>query len=222
MAEYIKARKWNGKDLKGEWRFEYKIDGVRMLRDENDNPISRSGKPLYNLDDIDKGIRDAEVYRKDWETSISMVKTKIGGTPVQEVDVYDLEDEANGLFVRDVTNPTSEFIMRELNKAVKSGFEGLILRQGDSWIKVKPVHTADVRVTGIFGGTGQFEGMLGGFRTPYGQVGTGFTNDQRVELNDEGLVETIIEVAFMEMTKDNKFRHPRFIRLRPDKNEESL
>ena len=59
----IKPKPWKGNDLKGEWVSTYKLDGVRMLRDEDGKPVSRSDKPLYNLDHISLDITDAEIFK---------------------------------------------------------------------------------------------------------------------------------------------------------------
>jgi DNA ligase-1 len=81
---------------------------------------------------------------------------------------------------------------------------------------------------------------MGALLTPRGKVGTGFTDKQReewyewfmtqpcgiydeagekptrFELLADGAAPTI-EVDCWELTKDGKFRHPRYIRLREDK-----
>jgi hypothetical protein len=38
----IRPRNWKGGNLKGDWDFYIKIDGVRMLRDDEGNPVSRA------------------------------------------------------------------------------------------------------------------------------------------------------------------------------------
>lgn len=130
-----------------------------------------------------------------------------------------------------ITNPTAENIRIILTLALVRGVEGLVLRQGDKWLKVKPVDTYDVYVTKAIEGLGKHRGRMGALVTAYGKVGTGFTDPQRVEWWDwwkriqvaiQGkTAPRLIEVSCMSITGDGKFRHPRFIRLRPDKNEES-
>jgi ATP-dependent DNA ligase len=99
---------------------------------------------------------------------------------------------------------------------VSQGYEGLVLRQGDRWLKVKPKETYDVLVTGIVEGTGKYAGKLGALITDMGKVGTGFTDKDREDLFTLP-INTIIEVECMELTPKGKFRHPRFIRVRYDK-----
>jgi hypothetical protein len=211
----IKAKNWKGNDLKGEWEVTLKIDGVRMLRDEDGNPVSRAGKPLYNLEGIDDKITDAEIFLKDWETSVSMVRTK-DGILIKNCHAYSLDPLDDRLKDGTVTDPTAEFISRRLDEANEVGYEGLILRQGDKWLKVKPSETHDVKVVNLVEGTGKYVGMLGAMVTEKGNVGTGFTDAQRKEFWVFPL-NTIIEVECMSITKDGKFRHPRFKRVRWDK-----
>ncbi len=214
----IKAKPWNGKDLKGEWEITLKIDGVRMLRDEDGKPVSRSGKPLYNLDHVPPEITDAEIFCKDWETSVSMVRTH-DAEPVPLECVYSLSPLDERLY-SDTWNPSNgipaPFIQGYLQSMVEDGYEGLVLRQGDKWLKVKPKETYDVLVTGQVEGTGKYKGKLGAFETVMGKVGTGFTDEQREEFWNIRRP-TIIEVECMSLTKNGKFRHPRFVRVRWDK-----
>lgn len=222
VDDYIKPKLWKEKDLKGIWDFTLKIDGVRMLRADKGNPVSRSGKPLYNLGNISKKIKDAEVYRDNWESSISLCRTSVNGTDVPQEYIYSLHPLDERLVIGTYENPTAEFIQKVMEVYVGRGYEGLVLRQGKRELKVKPKETADVRITGLKPGTGKYEGMLGAFLTEHGNVGTGLTDGQREEYNDEDLIGSVIEVEFMEMTKATKMRHPRFIRARPDRDDESL
>lgn len=213
----IKAKGWNGKALKGEWEVTTKIDGVRMLRDEEGNPVSRSGKPLYNLQDVPAEVTDAEIFLDDWETSVSRVRTK-DGEPVTLDMVYSIDPVDPRLVNNSVADPLPEIITDMLAVAVACGWEGLVLRQGNTWLKVKTVETYDVEIEDLVEGSGKCKGMLGAMVTSMGKVGTGFTDAMRKEYWDmPDLVGTIIEVECMELTKDGKFRHPRFKRLRFDK-----
>lgn len=213
----IKPKLWDGKDLKGTWDFTLKLDGVRMLRDSEGNPVSRSGKPLYNLNSVPDDIVDAEVYNTDWETSVSLVRTK-DSTPVPRWFVYSLNPLDPGLLRGVHEDPTASLIEKELEKVVSQGYEGLVLRQGDRWLKVKPSENHDVTVTSMVEGTGRNVGRLGALLTPMGKVGTGFTDEEReIIWNDPTTIGSTIEVSCMSLTKGGKFRHPRYIRNRWDK-----
>jgi hypothetical protein len=224
-----KAKPWNGKNLQGIWSITRKIDGARMLRDSEGNPVSRAGKPLYNLSHIPKEITDAEIYNKDWETSMSLVRTKNNGSPVDPSFVYSLDPLDPRLDAGSIDSPSAYELNLLLYGVGEEGYEGLILRQGDKWLKVKPKNTADVFVIGFQWGTGKHSGKMGALITKYGKVGTGFSDADRLwwsmmyELHGlPWLTKQLIEVEYMEMTKYNKFRHPRFIRIREDKTEESV
>ena len=213
----IKPKLWNGKDLKGEWEVTLKIDGVRMLRDEDGNPVSRRGKPLYNLEGIDDAKTDAEIFLKDWETSVSMVRT-IDGPLVKNGWAYSLDPIDPRLVLSNMVDPSADTVQAKLESAVANGYEGLVLRQGDKWLKVKPSETHDVPVEYYIEGTGKYKGMLGAMMTGMGKVGTGFTDKQRYDLWHEKIhYFPTIEVECMSITKDGKFRHPRFKRIRWDK-----
>lgn len=224
----IKAKPWKGKDLKGTWIVTRKLDGARMLRDSEGNPVSRSGKPLYNLGHIDAKIKDAEIFLKDWETSMGLVRSSVNGSPVPESCVYSLDPLDTRLFLTKAVDPTARSIQGLLKLQLDAGDEGLILRQDDVWLKVKPKGTADVKVTGFQNGTGKHSERMGALLTNYGKVGTGFTDADRIwwqtmfDLHGlQWLTQQLIEVEYMELTDGGKFRHPRYLRLRDDKTEET-
>lgn len=210
----IKPKLWNNKDLRGDWLFTLKVDGVRGLRMEDGSVVSRAGKPLYNLDAVI--YKDFEVFTGSWEDSVSRVKTHIG-EPLQDAFIYSLDPLDCRLELYTRTNPTAAQIKAALSAAVHNGYEGLVLRQGDAWLKVKPKETYDVIITDIIEGKGKHAGVLGAVMTPMGKVGTGFTDAQRKELFNEDILGTVIEVDCMGLTPGGKFRHPRFIRHRFDK-----
>lgn len=216
MADYNKPKKWNGKDLKGFWEFTTKKDGIRTFIKDG-VATSRADKPLYNLDGLPDG--DYELFVDDWNTSVSRVRTQ-DGEPLSVDDLYSIDPLDLRLHRGVLNNPTAEEIKEVLAEVLAEGDEGLVLRQDDRWIKVKPKETYDVEVTSLQLGTGKYAGMLGAFVTSKGNVGSGLSDQQRKDLLllPKG---TIIEVECMSLTKDGKFRHPVFKRVRWDKNEQS-
>ncbi len=209
---------WKGEDLKGDWDFTIKIDGVRMLRDKDGKPVSRDGKPLFGLDNLTAFITDAEIYGGDWEKSISLVRRHDApDVPLKNVfSLFPLLDPR--LFLYRVKDPKKDDILASLKAVVEGGCEGLVLREvggKQRILKVKTKETYDVPVIDIQMGTGKHEGRMGALITPMGKVGTGFTDEQRTELLNA--VGKIIEVDCMQLTANGKFRHPRFIRVREDK-----
>lgn len=125
------------------------------------------------------------------------------------------------------------------DQALSLGYEGLIVKdpsalyewdRSTSWLKAKPLHTATLRIVGVYEGKkkGRNEGRLGGFQLE-GTIedgteiktdcGGGFTDDQR-ELffkHPEMVVGRMAEVEYMEVTKKNALRNPVFLRF-PDGN----
>lgn len=210
-----------------------KIDGVRAFWGP-DGWTSRNAKPLYNLPTlrVSEGPAEGfEAYAHDrgqtskerFKATIQAVRAK--NKPDRALDHHHLFRIApldDRLRLPDVTDPDVETITALLAKALELGHEGLVLRQGDKWVKVKPEETYDVRVTDFFEGEGKHEGRLGGFVTSRGRVGTGFSDAERVYLwglRHYDLIGRIIEVGCMGLTADGKFRHPRFERFRDDKDE---
>lgn len=182
-----------------------KIDGVRAHR-SNGQWTSRKDKPLYNLPEMPDGVY--EVYLGDWSKSVSACRT-IEGTLIHPSSLYSLYPTIDPRLV-------IKEIHYDLPPEIPAGQEGYVIHSKDGYIKIKNKYTYDVKVTGIQAGTGKHLNKMGALITEMGKVGTGFTDVQRVELLD--CVGSTIEVECMELTPDGKFRHPRFVRLRPDKD----
>lgn len=236
----IRAKPWNGKDLKGVWEFTLKIDGVRAFASAG-GWVSRNGKPLYNIPILrcippDEGY---EVYcskpgrssKENYKATIECVRAKTKDRPIRPNELYSLEPldprlQVSAIYPGEGTHalkdPRASFIRTVLKRAVAHGYEGLVLRQGSTWLKVKPVETYDVRVTGIIEGTGKHKGRMGALMTDMGKVGTGFTDEEREwfwkrQVGGEPRFKQLIEVECMQLTPAGKFRHPRFVRIRYDK-----
>lgn len=208
-----KIHDWDGSDLKGLWEITYKIDGVRAISDGK-NVTSKHGKPLYNLDHLVHTFRDAEIFRGSFKRTIESVRSSKKVDPVQADEVYSLDPLDPRLQAGALINPEATYIADLLNRVVASGYEGLILRQGDRWIKVKKFKTYDVTVTDVQPGKGKHTGRMGALLTEKGKVGGGFTDEMRERTDWIG---RIIEVKCMELTADGKFRHARYLRTRDDK-----
>lgn len=214
MKNYNKAVNWDGKDVNTPVLISYKVDGVRALKVDG-MWVSRNNKPLYNLDGLPDGYEDIEVFSTDWSTSVSLCRTK-KGMPVKESDVFSLHPKLDRrLMVAHRDSMSAGEIEEELHKARAKGYEGLVLRTADKWIKVKHKETYDVEVIGTLPGYGKHAGKMGALVTRMGHVGTGFTDKQRELFQVK--TPNIIEVECMELTPSGMFRHPRFIRERWDK-----
>lgn len=116
----------------------------------------------------------------------------------------------------------------------QGGYDGAILRRANAgWhvgaskhgeaIKVKPVKSLDLRAVSWFWGKGKHSGRAGGIVVEYRgvktQVGTGFSDGEREDIADNGAIDVIAEIEFMELTADGKLREPRFKGWRFDKDQ---
>lgn len=185
---------------------------------------TRADKDLYNVPPIADHIIDVEVFLGDWSRSVSATRTH-NGAPIPPECVYTLNPLDPRLHIAYVNNPSVEDIKAALAGALELGYEGLVLRQGNKWLRVKPAETYDVYVTGYVEGKGKHAGRMGALWTKGGKVGTGFKDADRqlfAELQASGqLLNTLIEVECMGLTAKRKFRHARFKRIRTDKLEET-
>lgn len=216
----MKFKDWNGKDLKGEYDISIKRDGVRAHQVRG-KWISRTGKPLYNIPKK-KGVKIAEIDIGSFKETVSVVRSK----PRKELMlntawVYGIDPIDDRLYLYRTTDPCAAEIMIALNQILEEGYEGLVLRKvgTNNFIKVKKKYSLDVKITGIIEGKGKHKGRLGKFLTEKGGVGTGFTDEERDRYFNGDLIGKYVEVECMELTESGMFRCPRFIRLRPDKDD---
>jgi DNA ligase-1 len=210
----IKAKLWSGQDLEGNWTVSLKLDGVRVLFTPN-GPVSRNGKPLYNIP-TDHNLKDCEVFLGDFKKTIQATRTK-SPKEIPFSALYSIDPLDTRLLLAELSDPKSSEINDIFQDVTRSGHEGLVLRQGEVWLKVKTNETYDVLVNDVVEGIGKNTGKLGAFVTYYGNVGTGFTDQERIDFWFNPPIGQVVEVKCMSLTADNKFRHPSFVRMRPDK-----
>jgi DNA ligase-1 len=141
-----------------------------------------------------------------------------------------------------------ELQFKQYNKdAIEAGFEGIMIKDVDaiyeckrsvSWLKQKPFIEVSLAVVAVEEGTGKNEGRMGALicegeddgKTIAVNVGSGFTDDQRIEFwtNKESMVGQIVEVRADAATisQDSEstwsLRFPRFLRFRGFKAGEKL
>jgi hypothetical protein len=225
MIEIIRPQVWNGRELTGHWVLTLKLDGVRAIWHDELGWLSRAQKPLYNIPPWQQdSARDCELFVGSFRDTIRATRTKIpnAGTPsIQPNHLYGFDPLDARLHWGTLNNPSATDIRAELQRANDVGFEGLVLRQGGRWIKVKPGETHDIAITGFVEGKGKHLGRLGYVTTGKGAVGSGFTDAERQLLWTEAvanrLIGQVVEVSCMEFTSNGRFRHPVFVRMRPDK-----
>lgn len=131
---------------------------------------------------------------------------------------------------------SSEEIQEYYRNARARGLEGLIIKAIDGlyhprrhvdWMKVKAEESLDLPIVDVEEGTGKYEGMLGAFIVDHKgvrvRVGSGFSDAERGSYwkqwhsERHALEGQMIEVEFQEETPDGSLRHPRYVRLRNDK-----
>lgn len=236
-TDFQKAITYTGQKIKGPVDISYKIDGVRLLYRGGEIVTRNNKKPpglmqacnVFALDKI-RRYGDVELFTgkfKDVQGPISQLDPR----PDQFTsnDIYPLEELDPRLYISTVPEIEKDcmHIQTILDQAVRSGYEGLVLRTPDKWYRVKPKATADVRITGFFEQLDKDKNpkdQLGGFTTNYGNV-TAFTEELRQELwdNPERYVGRMMEVEYKELYDTGSFRYAvKFIRFRDDKEEESF
>jgi len=139
----------------------------------------------------------------------------------------------------DLDTEDGQRVFNEFNKnAIESGFEGIMVKDPNapyeckrtsSWLKIKPVISVDLTIKDIVEGTGKYEGQLGalicegidGNKNISVNVGSGFTDDQRIEIfnNKDKLIDQIVEIkadcfSLAENSDIYSLRFPRFVRFR--------
>lgn len=222
-TSFVKAKYYEGEQLKGTWRVYRKVDGVRVMRNAANEAVSRAGKPLYNVSHLE--FQDAEVYSINWSTSVSLCRTQAPKVVTQDM-IYELTDGNidTRLLMGRVIDPDDLKLKGLMQLRLDQGDEGLVIRQLHKsglfyvWLKVVPKKKADVRITGFKEGTGRLKGTLGSIQTKHGSVGSGFDDAMRAKIwaDRATLKGTIIEVEYREVTEAGKLRFPAFSRFRWD------
>lgn len=126
-------------------------------------------------------------------------------------------------------------IFKLLDKVVSENQEGLMVnsangyyvtKRTDNLLKVKKMHTVDLRVIGYEEGTGKNVGQLGALIVDYKgysvKVGSGYTDEEReyIWLNRDDILGRVIEVQYFEESTNEKgalsLRFPVFKGVRED------
>lgn len=223
-------KEYDGRKLEGLWCVDYKIDGIRCERTK-DSWISRSGKDsLYGLDHLISLTEEGDIfeyYLGTWEESSAIRRHDHVCNKEDLYQLYPLPDTRLACSIE--TNIDSTKADELLKDAISKGFEGLVFRRPPMFIKsekdlirykYKPEVTYDVKVLSLYEGkSGKNIGRLGGIVTEMGKVHHGFSDEDRINFwnNPDSIIGKIVEVKSQGLTKDNKFRHGRLVRIRWDK-----
>lgn len=227
------------KQLRGRCDIYIKVDGIRAIRNKDGKVWSRDSKPLNHCNHLD--FKDAEIFRKDWNTSFSIVSSIAPpAIPLTQENVYELRDGFvdKRLYLGWANNPSNYNLQQAMLKQLELGHEGLVVRCVNAkgvvlWWKIVPYKYADVKITGFKEGKNALKGMVGSIQTNYGSVGSFCDGcipgvDGNVALRKwlwerrHQLINSIIQIRYRETTDAGKFRFPSLVRLRSDKGEESL
>lgn len=146
--------------------------------------------------------------------------------PVRLVDSYRIHDytEFKTYFHYCLSSGCDGVVLKEINAPYE-------YKRTKTWLKVKPIQTFDCKIVGSFEGKGKHKGRLGGFIVkPEGsdvatKVGTGFTDAERTEWWLRKTYDyrdgRVCEVEARGVHKSGCLIEPRFVRMRPDKEEEN-
>lgn len=129
--------------------------------------------------------------------------------------------------IKQVKVADRDALMRELDKVVKQGGEGLMLHRGaslyhaarsDDLLKVKTHEDAEATVIAYLPGKGKYRGMMGALlvETPDGRrfkIGTGFSDAERANPPPIG---ALISYKYFGTTNNNIPRFASFLRIRHD------
>lgn len=227
------------------------IDGELMILNHKDIPSDQRYKST------------SKIVRKDGvKTGVKVVAFDI--LPIQDfkkgkVDVkYRMRRKTLESMLKDLNSPYLEpveilyqgnditMIDKLLEEVTNKGEEGLMININDApyeckrtkhLLKVKKFQTADLLVTHIFEGDGNFKGMLGAIEVEFehkGNIhrcncGTGFSQEERIKYfnNPELLVGKIVEIKYFEISSNDNggygLRFPVWLgRIREDKTEISM
>lgn len=211
---------WDGNNLKGWWLITTKVDGVQAIYNEdNASPVSRKGKPLYNLPPMTRG--SYEVWMGTHKATIQACRTKNTLIHVEASQLYRLSPAVDDrLKLGDIDNPAAATIRLFLDAALAEGHEGIVLHpmfDNVEPLKVIPFEDHDVVITGLREGAGRHKGRLGALLTTMGKVGTGFTDADRLLMYDTEIIGETVQVRCKHLTPAGRFRHARFVRMRWDK-----
>jgi DNA ligase-1 len=146
----------------------------------------------------------------------------------------------------DLDTSVGEMQFAAFNKdAIDNGYEGIMIKDIDAkyvckrhvaWLKQKPFIEVSLEITDVEEGTGKNEGRLGALvcsgvddgKTIVVNVGSGFTDDQRIEFwgDRDSLPGQIVEVRADAITQNQdgtySLRFPRFLRFRGFKAGEKI
>lgn len=161
---------------------------------------------ILMLDDRDRRMEPLEMRKKLLRNHLGTTGTVnivLGDEPSEEQHAFNFDQYFEGSVLKELAAP----------------YAG---KRHKSWLKLKEVETADVRIIGYKNGQGKFEGLIGAikFKDPKtGVIGfcSGMDDATRIYISDhyKELIGKYIEVKHYGLLVDG-YRHPQFQRFRDD------
>lgn len=166
---------------------------------------------------------DAHLYIFDYMNSEAMLKDRY-----QELLNLKLYTDKIHIIKHTLVH-TMKGILAHHQRNLDAGFEGSVVKNPYStyhfgkswdWMRLTPVKSVDLKITGVYEGKGKYQGMMGGVVCNFNgiavRVGTGWDDDQRKEYwADPTLVmHWTIRIEYKELTQRGSLRHPSFDRFR--------
>lgn len=200
-----------------------KIVGAKQ---ENKTGIVFNVFDVIPIDDFLKGgTNEPYIIRREWLDNI----------------VGELYNHIKAVPVLMHTNNFKD-VENEFNELVLNGAEGVMINKGSApyltkrnngILKYKQVYDSEGIIQGVFEGSGEAAGKLGGIIVNYKdttvRIGTGFTDQQRTEYwnNPDLIIGKLAQYRYTSVSHNQNndevsLRFARFISLREDKNEESF
>lgn len=206
------------------------LDGELIHVGQLEQDADEDGELEATFNDLVSIVRKKEPVDDEWENVIYAVFDTVRDDDMPYSERYELLwglNNVEGLFVIPIEGimEEGEVPMEEgwLLEARARGWEGVMLRNPDApyehkrtrnLLKVKPLADEEFVVLNVVAGTGKHEGRMGALIVrrfvnagEVFKVGTGFTDEQREQLDWIGKT---ITVEYFELTPRGVPRHPRF------------
>lgn len=219
-------------------------DGEMLIKEgsEKAEDSFRETMKIIGADNSDKSLVAFNIFDVIDNDGFSIGESKLSYKDRRDIiDSLPTTDNILTVPVLLVANDFEE-IKDKFNELVSGGAEGVMLNKADSKylskrhngiLKYKQVYDSEGIVQGVFEGSGEATGKLGGIIVNYKEttvrIGTGFTDQQRTEYwnNPDLIIGKLAQYRYTSVSHNQNndevsLRFARFISLREDKNEESF
>lgn len=219
-------------------------DGEMLIKEGSDKAEDsfRETMKIIGADNSDKSLVAFNIFDVIDNDGFSIGESKLSYKDRRDIiDSLPTTDNILTVPVLLIANDFEE-IKDKFNELVSGGAEGVMLNKADSKylskrhngiLKYKQVYDSEGIVQGVFEGSGEATGKLGGIIINYKEttvrIGTGFTDQQRTEYwnNPDLIIGKLAQYRYTSVSHNQNndevsLRFARFISLREDKNEESF